>query len=126
MSQANPQKFVELPEVLKRAQEKDTILIDLRRADERKAGIMPSSQWIPFEEIEEALKSSPDQVKEKYNVEEFKKEQKIIFACHAGMRAEKAYNMAVQEGYHNVQVYKGGWSEFSQLHPDKVIAAPGI
>jgi rhodanese-related sulfurtransferase len=67
----------------------DTLILDVRNADEGNAGMIKGAKLVPDEEILQRLAEIP-------------KDKKIVTHCSTGVRAEMAYHKLKEKGY-NVQ-----------------------
>jgi rhodanese-related sulfurtransferase len=65
--------------------------------------------------LDAALKLSEEQFKKQYGIPKMKKELNLIFTCRAGVRAEKACEIAASHGYKKLQNYKGSAKEWFGL-----------
>uniref|UniRef100_A0A1B0DMP3 Uncharacterized protein n=1 Tax=Phlebotomus papatasi TaxID=29031 RepID=A0A1B0DMP3_PHLPP len=64
--------------------------------------------------VEDSLKLSNEEFKEKYGRDKPAKEQEVIFHCRMGGRAGKATDIATALGFVNAKNYKGSWTEWSE------------
>ncbi len=92
----------------------DYVLIDVRREDELKHGMIPTAKHLPMEEIEEAFDLSEDEFKKKYGFDKPSKEELVIVHCRTGGRSNVVANQLNQKGYH-VQNYEGSVQEWSKI-----------
>lgn len=76
-----------------------TILLDVRRADERAKGFIPGSIHIPLDELRGRLGELP-------------RDREIIVACHTGQRSYFASRVLAQNGFH-VRNLTGAWRTWS-------------
>jgi len=53
-----------------------------------------------------------DDFKAQFGFDKPQLDETLVFTCKAGIRAEKAANLAVVEGYSNIVVYTGGSDEW--------------
>lgn len=79
---------------------KDTLLVDVRTADEYSLGTLPGAINIPVD----ALRS---------RLEELPKERPIVVSCAVGLRGYLAYRILVQNGYTDVRNLSGGYKTWS-------------
>jgi rhodanese-related sulfurtransferase len=71
----------------------DTLILDVRNADEAAGGMIPGAKLVPEEEILARLAEIP-------------KDKRIVTHCITGVRAEMAYHELKEKGY-NVAFVKG-------------------
>ncbi|MEX2490564.1 MAG: FAD-dependent oxidoreductase [Nitrospirales bacterium] len=76
-----------------------TVLLDVRRADERAKGFIPGSIHIPLDELRGRLGELP-------------RDREIIVACHTGQRSYFASRVLAQNGFH-VRNLTGAWRTWS-------------
>jgi rhodanese-related sulfurtransferase len=87
----------------------DTVLIDVRNADEFAAGHVKGAVNIPVDDMKERLAEVP-------------KDKKIVLYCTTGIRAEMGYTILKEAGYHascldaDMSIEKDGM--FSLSHPE--------
>jgi rhodanese-related sulfurtransferase len=67
----------------------DTLILDVRNADEAKAGMIKGAKLVAADEIEGRLSEIPQ-------------DKRIITHCSTGVRAEMAYNILKDRGYQKV------------------------
>jgi len=93
------------------------ILIDVRRFEELKVGLIetPPGQWIhiPLNELEEAIELDNDDFAAKFDAQKPNVNDELIFYCMKGVRSKKAAMYFEQNGYQNVSNYLGGWWEWN-------------
>ena len=77
---------ISIDEFKKRASSSDVVIVDVRTADEVKAGLIKGAVNIPSEEISGRYKELP-------------KDKLIILECPTGTRAEMAYTILKEKGY---------------------------
>lgn len=79
----------------------DTVILDVRNAEEAEAGMIKGAKLVPDEEIADRLAEIP-------------KDKKIITHCATGVRAEMAYHKLKEKGYSvnflnaNIEIDKDG------------------
>ena len=81
--------------------EGDYKLIDVREPYELIHGVIPTSKNIPLNSIKDQLQN-------------FNKDDNLIFYCRTGSRSDAATKLALENGYSNSVNYKGSiwaWSE---------------
>jgi NADPH-dependent 2,4-dienoyl-CoA reductase/sulfur reductase-like enzyme/rhodanese-related sulfurtransferase len=76
-----------------------TVLLDVRRADERAKGFIPGSIHIPLDELRARLGELP-------------RDREIIVACHTGQRSYFASRVLIQNEFH-VRNLTGAWRTWS-------------
>ena len=76
-----------------------TLLLDVRRADERVGGCIPGSMHIPLDELRGRLVEVP-------------RDREIIVACHTGQRSYFACRLLAQNGF-RVRNLTGAWRTWS-------------
>ncbi|KRT80472.1 hypothetical protein AMK59_7744 [Oryctes borbonicus] len=109
-------KLASFEEVKNLKDNKSVLLIDVREPQELKeTGIIPGSINIPLSDLESTLKAT---AAEKF-LAQFQREKPdlgtpLVFSCKAGIRSEKAQNIALKLGYSNVRNYKGGWLDWEK------------
>lgn len=62
--------------------------------------------------LEEALKLSDAEFKEKFGRDKPKVDEEVVFHCKMGGRAGKAADTAITLGYKNVKNYKGSFNDW--------------
>ena len=78
----------------------DTILVDVRTADEYSLGSIPGAINIPVDELRNRLSELP-------------KDKQIVVTCAVGLRGYLAYRILVQHGYKDVKNLSGGYKTWS-------------
>lgn len=63
--------------------------------------------------LEETLKLSDAEFKERFGRDKPADEAEIIFSCKLGGRATKAAEIAIGLGFENSKIYKGSWTEWA-------------
>ena len=76
-----------------------TLLLDVRRADERAKGFIPGAIHIPLDELRTRLGELP-------------RDREIIVSCHTGQRSYFACRLLTQNGFH-VRNLTGAWRTWS-------------
>jgi rhodanese-related sulfurtransferase len=76
-----------------------TLLLDVRRADERAKGFIPGAIHIPLDELRMRLGELP-------------RDREIIVSCQTGQRSYFAYRLLTQNGFH-VRNLTGAWRTWS-------------
>ena len=76
-----------------------TLLLDVRRADERAKGFIPGSIHIPLDELRTRLGELP-------------RDREIIVSCHTGQRSYFACRLLTQNGFH-ARNLTGAWRTWS-------------
>ncbi|GJQ81680.1 putative heat shock protein [Trypoxylus dichotomus] len=114
-------KLVSFDEVQNLKDNKSILLIDVREPHELKeTGVIPGSINIPLNELENTLKAtSADKFFTQFQRKKPDLDTPLVFSCKAGIRSEKAQNIALKLGYSNVRNYKGGWLDWEK-HTKKV------
>lgn len=80
-----------------------TVVLDVRRADERAKGHIPGSMHIPLDELRGRLSELP-------------KDKEIIASCQSGQRSYFACRLLAQHGF-KVRNLAGSWRTFSMATP---------
>lgn len=78
----------------------DTLLVDVRTADEYALGSLPGAINIPLDTLRSRLSELP-------------KDQPIVVTCAVGLRGYLAYRILVQHGYKEVKNLSGGYKTWS-------------
>jgi len=95
------------------------ILIDIRRDEELKHGMIPTAKHLVLDDFQEAFDLIEEDFKEKYGfdkpktISESGDSKLIIVYCRSGSRSDMAANYLRSKG-HNVKNYQGSvkaWSE---------------
>ncbi len=95
-------KEIESRELVERLKtDKNTILLDIRGANELMQGIIPGSQHLPMHLL--PLRAS-----------EFSDDQAIVLYCRSGARSYQACNFLQQQGLKNVMNLRGGIIDWAQ------------
>eukprot|EP01118_Nematostelium_gracile_P006321 TRINITY_DN2031_c0_g1_i1.p1 TRINITY_DN2031_c0_g1~~TRINITY_DN2031_c0_g1_i1.p1 ORF type:complete len:169 (-),score=32.09 TRINITY_DN2031_c0_g1_i1:29-535(-) len=98
---------------------KDYVLVDVREPYELlQEGKLPNSVNIPLAQLEKDLQLPEYDFVSKYGIDQIDPDQQVIFSCRAGVRAERACEIASKLGFNNVRNYKGSAKEWFQL-PDQ-------
>ncbi|KAF7281627.1 hypothetical protein GWI33_004487 [Rhynchophorus ferrugineus] len=108
--------IVDFNEVKKLKNNKEAVLIDVRKPEElAEHGSIPGSINIPLDDIEKSLKdlSEKDFLK-KYGIPKPTPDSPIIFSCMKGNRSTKAHTLAQTLGYKNAKNYTGGWTDWAE------------
>ncbi|KPA77727.1 putative mitochondrial hypothetical protein [Leptomonas pyrrhocoris] len=92
-----------------------TCILDVRGVDEVAAGAIPCSVNVPLDQLEAALKLSTEDFANKYHAAKPSKADHVVTYCLRGGRAEKAASALTADGYANVDVYPGSWSEWAEM-----------
>lgn len=74
---------------------KQTVLLDVRRGDERAKGCIPGSIHIPLDEI-------------RARMDELPRDKEIVVSCHSGQRSYFACRILEQHGF-RVRNLSGSW-----------------
>jgi rhodanese-related sulfurtransferase len=91
----------------KKLQEAGTIIIDLRRDEERAGKAIPGTLHLPSEDITPQSLAS-------HGLDESKKDDLIIVHCNRGGRAKRVRNLMEEMGFTQVKNLEGGivaWKE---------------
>ncbi|GGK11000.1 CoA-disulfide reductase [Parabacteroides faecis] len=80
--------------------QKDTLLLDVRTADEYSLGTLPNAINIPVDELRTRLSELP-------------KDKSIVVSCAVGLRGYLAYRILTQHGFKNVKNLSGGYKTWS-------------
>lgn len=78
----------------------ETILIDVRTADEYSLGSIPGAINIPVDELRSRLSELP-------------KNRPIVVTCAVGLRGYLAYRILIQHGYKDIRNLSGGYKTWS-------------
>ncbi len=119
-----PDLLVDVDEVLRRADDPSTVLVDVRRASEfsgeevrsKHGGHIPWATWVFWQDNlnwDEARDFHPlDQVRSRYARAGVSPDKRVITYCHGAVRAaHTAFTLSLL-GYPDVQVYDGSWEEW--------------
>lgn len=88
-------------------------LVDVRTPEEFAYGHIPNAVNIPYAPdfaITDKATSRQPQAFEKAGIG---KDEALVLYCHMGPRAEAAAQALVAAGYANVEVYPGGWADWT-------------
>jgi len=86
-------------------------LIDVRNSFELDFGVIPTAVHIPLDQLDGALRMSPDSFEKKYNAK-LNGDQQLIFYCLMGSRSAKATELAFRHGFTKAVNYKGSFGEW--------------
>ncbi|KAK6316767.1 hypothetical protein J4Q44_G00121670 [Coregonus suidteri] len=90
-------------------------LFDVRNPDEFEAGHIPGSTNVPLGELQEALRLSPDQFKQRFGVQApHKEDSSIVVYCQRGRRSATALDIMWALGFSRARHYAGGYSDWVQ------------
>ncbi|XDV21679.1 hypothetical protein PO909_026735 [Leuciscus waleckii] len=90
-------------------------LVDVREPDELEAGFIPGASNVPLGEVEQALRLSPDQFRERYGVTKpHREDSDFVLYCVRGIRSLTALETARTLGYTKARHYAGGFNEWLQ------------
>ncbi|XP_039517551.1 thiosulfate:glutathione sulfurtransferase-like [Pimephales promelas] len=90
-------------------------LVDVREPHELEAGFIPGATNIVLSEVEQALRLSPDQFRERYGVTKpHREDSDFVLYCVRGLRSLTALETARALGYTRARHYAGGFSEWLQ------------
>ncbi len=84
---------------------KEAIMIDVRRSDERAESYIPGTIWLTLGELSE----------ESLLEKGIKKDQELILQCRSGGRSQKAAEAMEKWGYSNLSNLEGGILEWIDL-----------
>ncbi|XP_048042835.1 thiosulfate sulfurtransferase/rhodanese-like domain-containing protein 1 isoform X2 [Megalobrama amblycephala] len=88
-------------------------LFDVREPDELEAGFIPGATNIPLGDVEQALRLSPDQFRERYGVTKpHRDDPDFVLYCQRGIRSLTALETARALGYTRARHYAGGFNEW--------------
>ncbi|PVU96943.1 hypothetical protein BB561_000855 [Smittium simulii] len=114
---SKPIKYDELSSLLENKL-KDTVLIDVRTAEQFSQGHIKGAHNLEFADFPEALKLSSSAFKEKHGFELPTAKNsafQVILYCGGGTRCNKSAVLAEDAGYtENVRIYSGGYREYKQ------------
>ncbi len=79
----------------------ETILLDIRGANELVQGVLPGSQHLPMHLLP-------------LRISEFPKDKDIVLYCHSGARSYNACYFLMQQGFDNVINMRGGIVDWAQ------------
>ena len=89
------------------------VLLDVRNTDEVKEnGKIPKSQVVPLPEITDAFQLDAEGFKSKYGFDKPAQDAAIVTHCLKGGRAAKAKEALDSQGFSNVQVYSGSFTDW--------------
>jgi hydroxyacylglutathione hydrolase len=91
---------ITLPEVV-RSRGNGELLLDVRGAGEWSAGHLPGALNVPVGELDQRLGEIP-------------RERPLIVHCQTGARAAIAASLLRARGYHNVQLFSGGFAQWRE------------
>ena len=91
---------------------KGYVLIDVRKQEEHRHGMLPTAQAIPIDELEAALVMAPAEFLKKYGFP-YPTRTMIIFYCRSGGRSRVAAEIAHRKGL-DACSYAGGILEWSK------------
>jgi rhodanese-related sulfurtransferase len=89
---------ISVTEAKKLLENKEAIMLDVRRTDEREESFIPESIWITLGELDEASLTAKG----------IKNTDKVILQCRSGGRSQKAAKAMLKWGYENVSNLEGG------------------
>ncbi|KAK9975339.1 hypothetical protein ABG768_023391 [Culter alburnus] len=90
-------------------------LFDVREPDELEAGFIPGAINIPLGDVEQALRLSPDQFRERYGVTKpHRDDSDFVLYCQRGIRSLTALETARALGYTRARHYAGGFNEWHE------------
>lgn len=92
-----------------------TYIFDVRGTDEFAGGAIPGAVNVPLDQLEAALKLSTDDFSSKYSSAKPDTADHVVTYCLRGGRAEKAASALTANGYTNVDVYPGSWTEWAEM-----------
>jgi rhodanese-related sulfurtransferase len=81
--------------------DENTILLDIRGANELVQGILPGSQHLPMHMLP-------------LRISEFPKDKEIVLYCRSGARSYNACYFLMQQGFDNVINLRGGIMDWAQ------------
>ena len=90
------------------------VLIDVRRDDELKNGMIPTARHLPLIELEEAFSLSSSDFQNRYGFEKPTQKSLIIVYCRTGGRSHSACDILLRKGY-SAKNYKGSIWEWSEI-----------
>jgi thiosulfate/3-mercaptopyruvate sulfurtransferase len=120
----HPEVLVDADEVLRRKDDPDTILIDVRRWSEftgeevrsKHGGRIPWATWLLWQDnlhwdANRDFRPA-DEIRRRYEAAGVTPDKRVITYCHGGVRAGHTALVLTRLGYPNVQVYDGSWEEW--------------
>jgi rhodanese-related sulfurtransferase len=96
------------------------IVLDVRGDGEveRTGKLSPNTQTLPLPEIMDGCLLAPaNDFRNKYGFDKPTMDETLVFFCASGMRARKAAEHAMGDGYPQVVVYGGGANEWFSVFP---------
>ena len=94
-------KIIDQKQVKERVKTKDIQLVDVRTANEYKAGHIKGFKNIPLATLEKQLESIDPK-------------KPVVIHCQSGVRAAMAYSILRKHGYENVENYSGGINDWTE------------
>eukprot|EP00796_Vickermania_ingenoplastis_P012050 gene12050-8302_t len=88
------------------------LLLDVRGAEECAGGMIPTAKNIPLDQLQTAVKKDAMDFKTAYGFEKPAFSDRIVVYCLRGGRAEQGAGILSSNGYTNVDLYPGSWSEW--------------
>ena len=97
---------------------KAVVVLDVRTADEFKAGHIPGAKNIPWAQAvnEDGTFKTPEQLKALYEPKGVTPDKEVIAYCRIGERSSHTwFVLKYLLGYPNVRNYDGSWTEWGNL-----------
>ena len=88
------------------------MLIEVRERSEYEVVHIPGSINIPVKEYPNAFALSKDNFKSIFGITKPSPDKELVFLCAAGLRAKRAYDNALKDGYVNSSIYPGSMNDW--------------
>jgi len=112
---ADDEKIISTQELKKLiAGKKKYTLIDVRRVDELRYGMIPTAVHLALHELDEAIELSEEMFSKRYGFAKLSTTEKIIVYCRTGSRSGIACAYLKSKGYH-VSNYAGSVQAWSRI-----------
>ena len=136
IGQERPELLVDADEVLRRQDDPNTVLVDVRRLSEftgeevraKHGGHIPWATWLLWQDN---LNWQADrdfipleQIRRRYEAAGITTDKRIITYCHGAVRAAHTAFALDRLGYPNVQVYDGSWEEWGSRDDLPIATGP--
>ncbi|EDO15141.1 hypothetical protein Kpol_413p16 [Vanderwaltozyma polyspora DSM 70294] len=96
------------------------VLVDAREPSEFSVVQIPGSINVPYKSHPEGFSLSPEEFARTFGTPKPDTGKDMVFFCASGMRAGKARDVAIKNGYTNTKIYPGSMNDWVAHGGDKL------